>query len=102
MDAAALKENFALVAENGEDVAAYFYADLFDRDPSLRQLFPGDLKAQYQKLLTALANIVEFMDDPDELVPLAQDLGRRHAGFGVVADHFPTVGASLIATLRHF
>jgi len=102
MDTAALKENFALVAANGEDVAAYFYADLFDRDPSLRQLFPGDLKTQYQKLLTALANIVDFIDDPGELVPLAQDLGRKHAGYGVVADYFPIVGASLIETLKHF
>jgi hemoglobin-like flavoprotein len=102
MDPVALKENFALVAESGEDVAAYFYDDLFKRDPGLRALFPGDLKVQYQKLLTALANIVEFMDDPAELVPLAQELGRRHAGYGVLADYFPTVGASLIETLKHF
>ena len=29
-------------------------------------------------------------------------LGRRHAGYGALPEHFPAVGVSLIATLRHF
>jgi hemoglobin-like flavoprotein len=45
---------------------------------------------------------VEWVDNTEELVPYLQRLGRDHDGFGVTAQHYPEVGASLIATLRHF
>ncbi|POM25870.1 Bacterial hemoglobin [Actinomadura rubteroloni] len=102
MDPVRLKQNFALVGANGMDVAEYFYADLFERDPALRGLFPSALAKQQEKLLAALSHIVGLVDDTPELVPFLQDLGRRHNGFGVVAGNYPTVGASLLATLAHF
>ncbi|MEV5827428.1 globin domain-containing protein [Spirillospora sp. NPDC052242] len=102
MDARRLKENFALVGGNGIDVAEYFYADLFEKNPQLRSLFSGAMAKQHEKLLTALSHIVESVDDEAELVPYLRDLGRRHTGFGVAAEYYPHVGASLIATLAHF
>lgn len=102
MDAQRLKQNFALVGANGIDVAEYFYADLFEKNPQLRSLFTGAMAKQHEKLLTALSHIVSSVDDEAELVPFLQDLGRRHNGFGVVAEYYPQVGASLIATLAYF
>ncbi|MCP2339731.1 globin domain-containing protein [Actinomadura rupiterrae] len=102
MDVQRLKDNFALVGGHGEDVASYFYADLFERDPQLRKLFPASMAKQHEKLLAALSHIVGHVDDTDELVPFLRDLGVRHNGFGVVAEYYPQVGASLIATLEHF
>jgi hemoglobin-like flavoprotein len=102
MDPQRIKENFALVGKNGEDVAAYFYADLFEREPTLRPMFPAAMAKQHEKLLGALSHIVSLVDDAPALVPFVRDLGRRHAGFGVVTDHYPVVGASLLATLAHF
>jgi hemoglobin-like flavoprotein len=32
---------------------------------------------------------------------MLQNLGRRHAGYGALAEHYPAVGDSLIAALRH-
>ncbi|MBE1534758.1 globin domain-containing protein [Actinomadura algeriensis] len=102
MDAQRLKNNFALVGANGIDVAEYFYADLFEKNPRLRPLFTGAMAKQHEKLLTALSHIVASVDDEGELVPYLRDLGRRHNGFGVVADYYPHVGASLLATLAYF
>lgn len=102
MDPQLLKDNFALVASHGEDVAAYFYADLFDRDPALRAMFPGNMEKQRQMLLSALSHVVSVVDDASVLVPYLRELGLRHRGYGVTAEHFPAVGASLLATLRHF
>ncbi|MEU5878103.1 globin domain-containing protein [Spirillospora sp. NPDC047279] len=102
MDPQRLKDNFALVGQNGEDVAAYFYADLFEREPAVRSLFPAAMVKQQEKLLTALSHIVSLVDDAPALVPFVQDLGRRHAGFGVSNEHYPVVGASLLATLAYF
>jgi hemoglobin-like flavoprotein len=102
MDAQRLKDNFAQVAEHGLEVADYFYADLFERNPGYRSLFPASMARQHQVLLEALSQIVAWVDNADELVPYLQDLGRRHHGFGVTAGHYPEVGASLVATLRYF
>lgn len=102
VDAQKLKDNFALVGANGVDVAEYFYADLFAREPQLRSLFPAAMGRQYEVLLGALAQIVASVDDTDSLVPFLQDLGRRHHGFGVLSDHYAPVGASLLATLAYF
>lgn len=102
MDAQRLKDNFAHVAEHGLEVADYFYADLFARNPGYRSLFPASMARQHQVLLEALAQIVAWVDNADELVPFLQDLGRKHHGFGVNAEHYPEVGASLVATLQYF
>ncbi|MQY08342.1 globin domain-containing protein [Actinomadura macrotermitis] len=102
MDPQRLKKNFALVGGKGEDVAAYFYADLFEREPALRTMFPASMEKQQEKLLAALSHIVSLLDDTETLVPFLQDLGRQHNGYGVKEEHFPLVGASLLATLAYF
>jgi hemoglobin-like flavoprotein len=33
-------------------------------------------------------------------VPVVEDLGRRHAAYGVTDDHYDTVGAALLWTLE--
>ncbi|WP_433477870.1 globin domain-containing protein [Spirillospora sp. CA-142024] len=102
METGKLKDNFALVGANGVEVAEYFYADLFAREPQLRSMFPAAMAKQHEVLLAALSQIVSSVDDTETLVPFLQDLGRRHYGFGVVADHYGPVGASLLATLAYF
>jgi hemoglobin-like flavoprotein len=102
MNAQRIKENFALVADHGLEVADYFYADLFARNPGYRSLFPASMDQQHKVLLAALAQIVEWVDNTEELVPYLQRLGSDHYGFGVAAEDYPEVGASLVATLRYF
>ncbi|TDD73323.1 globin domain-containing protein [Actinomadura rubrisoli] len=102
MDSLRLKRNFALVSANGKEVAEFFYADLFGREPQLRRLFPVAMTRQHEKLLAALSHIVPMIDDTARLVPYLRELGRRHGGFGVAREHYPQVGASLLATLAFF
>jgi hemoglobin-like flavoprotein len=102
MDPQRLKDNFSQVAGHGLEVAEYFYADLFQRNPGYRSLFPASMARQNEVLLQALAQIVAWVDNTDELVPYLQELGRAHRGFGVTAAHYPEVGASLVSTLRYF
>jgi hemoglobin-like flavoprotein len=39
LDIARLKESFARVAMHGDEVALFFYSDLFLRHPEMRELF---------------------------------------------------------------
>ena len=102
MDTKRLKENFAHVARYGDDVALFFYADLFLRAPQVRDLFPVSMSAQRDRLVGALAKIVSDVESLDSLVPFLRGLGRDHRKFGALAEHYETVGSSLLVTLAHF
>ena len=74
----------------------FFYDRLFERDPSLRALFTGDMKEQGQALMAMIATAVGGLKRLDTIVPAVQELGIRHAGYGVTEDHYNTVGAALL------
>src|SRR5579859_4082584 len=102
MDELRLRESFARVAACGDEVPLFFYSHLFLGHPELREMFPVSLAAQRDKLLSALGRIVAEVSNHDILVPFLRGLGRDHRKFGTVAEHYPAVGASLLATLAHF
>jgi len=95
-----VQESFAAVMPIADDAAALFYRRLFELDPSLERMFKGDMKEQRQKLMQMLTAAVKGLDRLDQLVPVVEDLGRRHAGYGVADAHYDTVGAALLWTLE--
>ena len=102
MDAVALKRTWAQVAAHGDAVPGYFYAHLFLAHPETRDLFPVAMAAQRDRLVKALGHMVSNVDHVGDVVGYIQDLGRDHRKFGTIAGHYPAVGASLLATLKHF
>ena len=53
-----------------------------------------------QAALLAYKSIEWRLDNPGVLMPALQGLGRCHAGYGVQDQHYDTVGAALLKTLR--
>jgi NAD(P)H-flavin reductase/hemoglobin-like flavoprotein len=102
VDERRLKESFERVGAHGDEVALFFYSHLFLSHPELRDMFPVPMSAQRDRLLNALGRIVSDVGNVDSLVPFLKDLGRDHRKFGVMPEHFPAVGASLLASLTHF
>jgi hemoglobin-like flavoprotein len=94
-----VKESFAKVVPIAPQAAALFYDRLFTLDPSLKPLFKGDMKEQGRKLMAMIGTAVANLDKLDTIVPAVQDLGRRHAGYGVPASSYDTVGTALLWTL---
>lgn len=80
--------------------SAIFYDRLFGLDPTLRPLFPSDLRGQRVKLTTALDFIVANLGDPERLVPVLQDLGRSHRRLGLGERDFVLVGEALFWALK--
>ena len=91
---------FASIATIADDAAVLFYQRLFELDPSLRPMFRGDMSEQRKKLMQMITAAVKGLDRLEQLVPVVQDLGRRHAGYGVRDSHYETVGAALLWTLE--
>jgi NAD(P)H-flavin reductase/hemoglobin-like flavoprotein len=102
VDERRLTESFARAAAYGDEVALFFYSHLFLAHPELRDMFPVSMAGQRDRLLAALGRIVAEVTNHDALVPFLQGLGRDHRKFGTLAEHYPAVGASLLATLAHF
>ena len=95
-----VQRTFAVVAPLADDVAALFYRRLFEIDPSLQSMFRGDMAAQRRKLMVMLTAAVKGLPRLDRLVPVLQDLARRHADYGVIESQYETVGNALIWTLE--
>jgi NAD(P)H-flavin reductase len=102
VDIPAMRANFAKAAAAGDEAPLFFYAHLFLTHPETRALFPLSMAHQRDRLFAALGDVVARVDDVDALVPILRALGRDHRKFGTVAEHYPAVGASLLATLEHF
>ncbi|HEY1306998.1 MAG TPA: globin family protein [Vicinamibacterales bacterium] len=95
-----VQETFAVVAPIADDVAALFYRRLFEIDPTLESMFRGDMAEQRRKLMFMLTAAVKGLPRLDRLIPVLEDLGRRHAHYGVVDRHYETVGEALLWTLE--
>ncbi len=94
-----VQTTFAKIEPIAEAAAELFYGKLFELDPGLKALFKGDIKEQGRKLMATLKIAVKGLDDLEKLVPVVQDLGRRHAGYGVQDRDYDTVAAALLWTL---
>ena len=95
-----VQSSFAVIAPIADDAAALFYRRLFEIDPSLESMFKGDMAEQRRKLMFMLTAAVKGLPRLDRLIPVLEDLGRRHVHYGVVDRHYETVGQALIWTLE--
>ena len=95
-----VKETWEKVRPISEQAAELFYGRLFELDPSLKPLFKGDMKDQGKKLMSTIGLAVASLDRLDEILPVVQDLGRKHANQYKVPDSsYDTVGEALLWTL---
>ncbi len=95
-----VQTSFAKVMPIADVAATLFYQRLFELDPSLRALFKGDMQAQGRALMGMLKVAISALDRLEEIVPAVQQMGRRHAGYGVQAAHYATVADALLWTLH--
>jgi hemoglobin-like flavoprotein len=95
-----IQASWTAVVPIQDTAAGLFYQRLFVLDPAVKPLFKGDLQSQGKKLMQALGFIVNSLTRLDEVVPVAQDMARRHVGYGVQPAHYDTVGAALLWTLE--
>lgn len=97
-----VQESFEKVKPIAPTAAKIFYTKLFELDPALKPLFPSDDKdmvTQGNKLMMMLSNAVAGLSNLEMLVPVLQNLGKRHVEYKVEPSHYQTVGAALLDTL---
>jgi hemoglobin-like flavoprotein len=96
-----IQATWAQVVPIADQAAAIFYQRLFEIDPSTRSLFRNtDLVQQRKKLIQVLSVAVSSLDNLGALEKTVEELGRRHAGYGVKDSHYDSVGVALLWTLQ--
>ncbi len=96
-----VQDSFAQVEPITDAAAVLFYERLFELDPSVKPLFKSDMIVQGRLLMQTIGAAVAGLDDLPALTPIVQDLGVRHARYGVQPEHYDTVGKALLWTLGH-
>jgi hemoglobin-like flavoprotein len=100
LDLQALETSFDLVASRGDVLMDVFFARLFAAAPAVKPLFAAtDPRRQKAMLLGALVQLRGSLRDLPAFVPALQRLGARHVGYGARPEHYPVVGAVLIASM---
>jgi len=97
---ALVQDSFKKVVPIADTAADLFYSRLFAIAPEVKPLFPADMKEQKKKLIAMLATAVTNLHQVNVIVPAVQELGKRHAGYGVTAKQYEPVGAALLWTLE--
>jgi len=94
-----VQSSFARLGPELPTLATRFYHELFAPNPALSALFTTDLPVQEVRFAEKLTEIVRVMPRLSELLGHTRALGARHAGYGVRAADYRTVGDALLAAL---
>lgn len=95
-----VRDTWTQVLPIQETAASLFYGRLFDQYPEVKPMFKGDMQEQGEKLMKMLDQAVSSLDNLDALVLPLKQAGKAHKGYGVKAEDYDKVGASLLWTLQ--
>jgi hemoglobin-like flavoprotein len=96
---ALVQTTFRSVQPMSATAAELFYKRLFEVEPETVALFKGDMRRQGREFMQVLAVAVGGLSNLSTLVPMVQQLGVRHAAYGVRASHYDSVRQALLYTL---
>jgi hemoglobin-like flavoprotein len=95
-----VQDSFAKVVPISEQAAVLFYDRLFEVAPSVKAMFPADMREQRKKLMGTLAVVVNGLSNLGAVLPAASALAKRHVSYGAKPEHYPVVGGALLWTLE--
>jgi hemoglobin-like flavoprotein len=92
-----VRQSCSSIPEGSPKLAVAFYRNLFELVPSVRDMFPADIRPQQQRMADALVAVVRYLDSPDEIADYLQRLGaQHHTQLGVRPKDYPHVGRALV------
>ena len=95
-----LQRTWRSVLPIADTATELFYGKLFSLDPKLQRLFKNDMKEQGRNLTAMISVAVGALAHPERITLAMRELGRRHAAYGVRADHYATVRVALLWMLE--
>jgi nitric oxide dioxygenase len=97
MNAQLLRTSFDLISP--EKFTHALFARLFECYPMLRSLFVQDIYIQERSLAATLQMIVQAAEQQEDVSQALYLLGKRHAMYGVLPEHYALFETVLLETL---
>jgi hemoglobin-like flavoprotein len=98
-----LERSFSLVKERSAEFTETFYSNLFSDYPEVKPLFANaNMQEQGKKLFSSLVLTIDNLRQPELLAETLRGLGTKHIKYGVLPQHYPMVGNSLLKSLESF
>jgi len=95
-----LESSFSQIKPQEAEFMAYFYTTLFADYPEVKPLFANThMEKQAKQLFRSLVLVVNNLCHPDVLSKTLKGLGTRHLQYGVLPEHYPMVGGTLLKAL---
>ncbi|WP_299489029.1 globin family protein [Acaryochloris sp. IP29b_bin.137] len=102
LDTELLASSFAQIRDRSTEFTDYFYSTLFADYPQVQPLFANTpMQSQAKKLFASLVLVVENLTNPDQLGDALTGLGARHVQYGILPEHYPMVGNTLLKTFAY-
>ncbi|WP_322551629.1 NO-inducible flavohemoprotein (plasmid) [Priestia megaterium] len=98
-----IKSTVPVLEKYGKDITARFYQLLFNNHPELLNIF-NHMNQRQGKQQAALANAVYAaaanIDNLAAIIPVVKQIGQKHRALGVLPEHYPIVGETLLAAIK--
>jgi len=94
-----VRDSFEYVRTIAGPVGLLFYGKLFELSPAVRPMFHNDLNLQVRKLMDMLGAMVEALDDFESIRAKLEELGQKHASYGVRPEQYETLISALLWAL---
>jgi hemoglobin-like flavoprotein len=92
-----LESSFLQIKDQETEFSSCFYTHLFADHSTVKPLFANvNMIKQQKNLFQSLVLIVNSLRKPDVLNTALKGLGTRHVQYGVLPEHYPMVGSTLI------
>lgn len=100
---AIVKSTAPILEEHGEALTRHFYRRMFEHNPEVGPFFnPANQAAgkQQRALAAAIAAYAANIDNLGALGPAVELIAQKHASLLIQPEHYPIVGANLLASIR--
>ncbi|WP_338286331.1 NO-inducible flavohemoprotein [Luteolibacter sp. LG18] len=99
---AVVKSTAPVLEQHGELLTRHFYARMFRENPEVKALFNSSNQGgtQQKALAGAICAFAANVDRLEALASAVERIAQKHAGLGIQPEHYPVVGANLLASIR--
>lgn len=84
-----LRASLAFMLTRDGELVNLVYDELFTQFPETRSYFKSDINVVKKKMIETLEWIINNLNHPGDVRSTARDLGKKHEGYGVRAEHYP-------------
>lgn len=97
-----VKSTAPVLEQCGEELTRHFYQRMFRENPEVRSLFNASNQAggtQQRALAGAICAFAANVDRLEVLGAAVEVIAQKHAGLGILPEHYPIVGKHLLASI---